>query len=85
MSKKAITINEIHCDRCPTYLGREILQGKKVKKREMVRESKGEFSMTLGGHTHSYKDVCPRCFDILEKLIGKAGPVMRGRSRKPKK
>ena len=85
MSKKEVVVNEIHCDRCPAYMGREILSGKRVSKKDMRLENKGPFKAVLGNHKLEYEHVCPRCYDILERLVEKAGPVKRGRSRKKKK
>lgn len=80
MARVEAVVNEIYCDRCPTYLGKEVKVGKK-KRKEMERESHGPFSIKIGDQQLVYKELCPRCYGILMRIFEKVAPVKRGRTK----
>ncbi len=85
MAVKKAEIGEIRCCRCDALLAIETYESSAVTLTEVRLENKGSFKANFThGSSIQYDDLCPKCHEILENLMTKAGKVRRGQGKKKK-
>lgn len=77
---KTYSINKI-CDRCGATMQSQQLELGENPDADPAEPGEPVFTVSFGGVSHNYVDVCPKCAKTLERIVSDAGPIQRSHSQ----